>query len=77
MSKPVVVSNVASLPEVVSGKYVLVEPRDPKAIAKGVENVYNGRVKDSGKKTFSWDECANGYVQIYNQLAKANKRRLK
>ena len=32
MEKPVVAVGVASLPEVVSGRYVLVEPRNPKAI---------------------------------------------
>ena len=41
MGKPVVVSNVASLPEVVSGQYVLVEAKNPKAIAKGVVQVFD------------------------------------
>jgi len=77
MGKPVVASNVASLPEVVSGRYILIKPKDPKDIAEGVENVYNGRVKDSGKKMFSWDECVSRYLEIYNQLVDSSERRLK
>lgn len=68
MGKPVVASNVASLPEVVSGKYILVEPGNPEAIAQGVERVYKGEVEDKGKKTFSWDECIEKYLQIYKGL---------
>ncbi len=69
MGKPVVASNVASLPEVVSGKYILIKPRAPKAIAKGVESVYNNELKDSGKRTFSWAECVDKYTKVYNELA--------
>ena len=65
MGKPVVATDVASLPEVVSGKYVLVEPRNPEAIAEGVEKVYKGAVEDKGKKVFSWDECVRGYLRVY------------
>jgi glycosyltransferase involved in cell wall biosynthesis len=70
MGKPVVVSNVASLPEVVSGKYVLVEPRNPKAIVKGILDVYNGKVKKSELKRFTWDNCVDGYENIYEELLK-------
>lgn len=65
MEKPVVASNVASLPEVVSGKYVLVEPRNPEAIAKGVEKVYRGETENSRRKIFSWDECVRKYLKVY------------
>lgn len=68
MGKPVVASNVGSLPEVVSGKYVLVEPKNPEAIAEGVEKVYQGEVEDKGKKIFSWDECIERYVGLYNEI---------
>jgi len=68
MGKPVVATNVGSLPEVVSGMYVLVEPRNPEAIAEGIERVYKGEVEDSGRKIFSWDECADRYLKIYEQL---------
>jgi len=68
MGKPVVASNVASLPEVVSGRYVLVEPRNPEAIAEGVEKVYKGEVGSSEQKVFSWDKCVDGYFKVYENV---------
>ena len=68
MEKPVVASNVGSLPEVVSGRYVLVEPRNPEAIAEGVERVYKGEVENSDKKVFSWDECIDKYLSVYQEV---------
>jgi len=68
MGKPVVASNVASLPEVVSGKYVLVEPRSSEAIAEGVERVYKGETENSSRKIFSCDECVEGYLRVYQEL---------
>jgi len=68
MGKPVVASNVASLPEVVSGRYVLVEPRNPEAIAEGVEKVYKGEVGSSEQKVFSWDKCVDGYFKVYEDV---------
>jgi glycosyltransferase involved in cell wall biosynthesis len=65
MGKPVVASNVASLPEVVSGKFVLVEPRNPKAIARGIIQVYEGKFHESKSKKFTWDDCIDGYEKIY------------
>jgi D-inositol-3-phosphate glycosyltransferase len=68
MGKPVVASNVTSLPEVVSGKYVLIEPRNPKAIARGIVDVYKGKFKKSKLKKFTWSECIDGYEEIYKDL---------
>lgn len=68
MGKSVVASNVTSLPEVVSGKYVLVEPRNPKAIARGIIDVYNGKFKKSKLKRFTWDKCVVGYEKIYKEI---------
>jgi glycosyltransferase involved in cell wall biosynthesis len=65
MGKPLVASDVGSLPEVVSGRYVLVEPRNPEAIADAIEKIYKGEVKDTGKRIFSWDECIERYFKIY------------
>jgi len=68
MGKPVVASNVASLPEVVSGRYVLVEPGNPAAIAEGVENIYRGETENTRRKTFDWDVCAGEYLEVYRKL---------
>jgi glycosyltransferase involved in cell wall biosynthesis len=70
MDKPVVVSNAGSLPEVVSGEWVLIEPRNTQAIADGVMKIARGETQHSAKKTFSWDECAQKYSQVYKDLTK-------
>jgi glycosyltransferase involved in cell wall biosynthesis len=68
MEKPVVATDVASLPEVVFGRYALVEPRNPEGIAEGVLKVYRGEVEDKGKKIYDWDECVGEYLEIYQGL---------
>lgn len=68
MGKPVVASNVASLPEVVSGRYILVEPRNPESIARAVIDIYNGNAKYSERKMFSWEKCIQSYLGAYHQL---------
>jgi len=68
IGKPVVASNVASLPEIVSGRYVFVRPREPRAIAEGVAKVYKGNIEDKGKKVFSWKECIEKYLHVYQEM---------
>jgi len=68
MGKPVVASDVASLPEVVSGKYVLVESGNPGAIVEGLEKVCKGEAQHSEGKVFSWDKCVEGYLQVYDKV---------
>lgn len=70
MEKPVVATDVGSLPEIVSGRYVLVEPGDPEAIAEGVEKVYKGEIEDKSEKIFSWGECVKGYLEVYGGVLK-------
>ncbi len=68
MDKPVVATNVGSLPEVVSGKYILVEPRDPEEIADAIFRVWKGDFMTTPKKDFKWDSCVNEYLKLYNSL---------
>jgi len=68
MGKPVVASNVASLPEVVSGEYILVQPADPEAIAEGVERVYKGDIERIERKTFNWDKSVAQYLEVYKEI---------
>lgn len=65
---PVVATTAGSLPEVVSGRYELVEPRDPDAIAEAVIDVYNGDYDEKPKKKFRWDDAINEYIDIYEEL---------
>jgi glycosyltransferase involved in cell wall biosynthesis len=70
MERPVVASNVGSLPEIVSGRYILVEPRNTRAIADAVVEVYNNRVTVSARKVFTWDSCVEKYETLYNEMVK-------
>ena len=70
MGKPVVASNTTSLPEVVSGKYVLVKPRSAEAIAKGIEMVYNRKFIKCKLKKFELKDNINNYLKIYKKLIK-------
>ncbi|MBF0327720.1 MAG: glycosyltransferase family 4 protein [Nitrospirae bacterium] len=63
---PVVVTSAGSLPEVVFGKYVIVEPADSSAIARGVASVFNREWMVSGEKIFSWENYIERHVEVYN-----------
>lgn len=74
---PVVVSNVASLPEVVGDAGVLVDPDDIEDIARGIKKVlednslYN-RLKRKGferVKEFSWQKCAKQTLGVLENVA--------
>jgi glycosyltransferase involved in cell wall biosynthesis len=68
MSKPVIASNTASLPEVVSGVYKLVEPKDAPSIARAVVQVYNRKFSSHETKLFMWASCITAYEEVYHQL---------
>ena len=68
MGKPVIASDTASLPEVVSGIYTLIEPKDAPSIANAVEQVYNRQFSSYEKKLFTWAACISAYEEIYHQL---------
>ena len=70
MGKPVIVSNTTSLPEVVSGKYVLVKPASPEGIATGVEMVYKKKYHSVSLKKFTPEKNIEGYLRVYIDLLK-------
>lgn len=74
---PLVASDTTSLPEVVSGKFVLVRPKDERAIAEGVERVFNGRWEKSRLKKFTIKQNIDNYLKIYQRLLQSsNHKRL-
>ncbi len=71
MDVPVVASDTASIPEVVSGRYILVPPKDSKAIADAVINISKGRdINCTKKKIFDWKANLSEYLSIYKELIK-------
>jgi len=62
---PVVASNTTSLPEVVSGKFVLVKPMSPDAIAHGIRLVSEGKYNKTPLKRFSAEDAISSYEKLY------------
>jgi glycosyltransferase involved in cell wall biosynthesis len=76
---PVVISNVASIPEVVGGAGVFVNPESPESISKGIikvlsmkEEEYNKIVKMGIKQAdkYSWKKCARETIRILEKAVK-------
>lgn len=65
MDKPIIVTNAGSLPEVVSGKFVMVNPKSAREIAKGVEKMFKCEIKSMPLKKFTWNEAIDSYLKIY------------
>lgn len=67
MGCPVVASNTTSIPEVVSGRYALVEPMDPSSIAEGIVAVSRGEGQTSPQKRFPWAKTVREYLDLYEE----------
>jgi glycosyltransferase involved in cell wall biosynthesis len=66
---PVVATRAGSLPEVVSGRYVLVEPASSHALAAGIVRIWQ-RDYDQWRdpKEFSWEKMVAQYENLYLSL---------
>lgn len=76
---PVVVAKAGSLPEIVDKAGILVNPREPESIARGIEKVlyhisiydmYRKRGLEQAKK-FSWQDCARKTIKILEKVGGA------
>jgi len=65
---PVVASRTTSLPEVVSGKYLLVNPKSSEEIATAVERIYNKKYNKSPLRRFLLENNIKNYLKIYREL---------
>lgn len=70
MDKPLITTNVASIPEVVSGRIMFVEPGSPKQIAHMTEAFFHGNaaIHEISAKVFTWDDCIQKVLWIYTEL---------
>jgi len=68
MRKPVISTTAGALPEVISGKYIFVEPENPKAIANACEKIYKKKYKKTKLKLFTIDKKVEGYLRVYKNL---------
>jgi len=68
MGKPIIASNTTSLPEVVSGKHILVKPKDSHEIASAVESMRRGKCHTTKPRKFTIEENVTNYLKAYEQL---------
>lgn len=66
--KPLITSYVASIPEVVHGKVVFVEPQSSQAIVDAVEKVRNNQFEHIDIKAFPWEKTIDGIEQLYKDF---------
>ena len=70
MGIPVVASNVGSIPEVISGRYILVPSKDSNAIAQGVIDIFEGKGFEVTGRKFLWSDCIKEYEKVYKEVCK-------
>jgi len=68
MGIPVVASNTTSIPEVISGKYILVKPKSTKELVEGITKAFHHQFKRMPLKKFKMDENVNNYLKEYQRL---------
>ena len=73
MEVPVVATSAGALPEVVSGRFVLVEPGSSAALAAGVEKIKDGDYRSSPPRTFTWERAVDDYLRLYGQVIRAHR----
>jgi glycosyltransferase involved in cell wall biosynthesis len=69
---PVVTSNISSMPEIAGGGAILVDPKDPSAIAEATHKLVadesrKNDIIEKGRenvKRFSWEKCAEEMAQV-------------
>lgn len=71
---PVVASDTTSIPEVIHGKHLLVAPRDPRAIAKGVIAAKEGMYKTTPARVFPWSANIAAFERLYDELSRTAER---
>jgi hypothetical protein len=60
---------VGSIPEIVSGRHILVNPGQPEAICEGVMQAFHGHYDGwKPKKQFSWERMVLDYEEVYETL---------
>ncbi len=65
---PVIASSVGSIPEVISGKYILVDAATPLAIAQGVNKIHQATFTQTPLKTFAWSATVKKHILLYASL---------
>ncbi len=65
---PVVASRTGSIPEVIGGRFLLVEPRDAVGLAGALSAIERGEGERGPERTFRWSDTIDAYEAIYRRL---------
>ena len=68
LERPVIATDNASLPEVVSGKVLLVPPRDEKVLVEAMHKAMNGEFTEIPRREFTNEENIENHIRFYNSL---------
>ena len=68
LERPVIATDNASLPEVVSGKVLLVPPRDADALAAAMEAAMAGQFTTVPPKRFPNEETLAAHIRLYHRI---------
>lgn len=68
MGKPLVTTWAGALPEVASGKFIIVPPKDSRALAQGIIKAFNGQYKTSPQKKFLISSTVDKHLEVYKRL---------
>ncbi len=68
MGTPLVASDAGSIPEVVSGKFLLFRSRNWRDLAEKVRLVAEGKYEKKKLKRFEWKESVGKYLTLYKSL---------
>lgn len=68
LNKIVIATNVGAIPEVISGKHILIEPASSEAILNGCINSVLGKYNNEPRKEFSWELSVNKYIKVYQEV---------
>ncbi len=76
-NKVVVATNAGSLPEVLTGKHVVIEPGSPAAIVEGCNKAFRREVMVTEAKVFDWEHTISQYCLLYDGLLKSSTQVVK
>jgi len=68
MQRPVVATTAGSLPEVISGKHVLVKPGSAEELAEGIVRISKKDYEQSEEKRFRWEDHVSKHEEAYGAL---------
>lgn len=74
MGRPVVATTGGALPEVVSGRHVLVPPREATALATGIAAIRHGDPSPPARRRFTWDAAVAEHLRGYAALSAAQRK---